>query len=38
MPFIISKVNISISGEQEIQIKKLFGKVIELVPGKNENY
>ena len=38
MPFIISKVNVSISFEQEIQIKKLLGRAIESVPGKNENY
>lgn len=38
MPFIISRVNVSISDEQELQLKKLLGKAIELIPGKNENY
>ena len=38
MPFIISKVNVSISNEQELQLKKLLGRAIELIPGKNENY
>lgn len=38
MPFIISKVNVSISDEQELQLKKLLGRAIELIPGKNENY
>ncbi len=31
MPFIISKVNVSISDEQEIQLKARLGKAIELV-------
>lgn len=38
MPFIISKVNVSISDEQKLQLKKLLGKAIELISGKNENY
>ncbi len=38
MPFIMSKVSVPISGEQELQLKTRLGKAIELVPGKNENY
>lgn len=38
MPFIISRVNISISKEQEKLIKSKLGKAIELVPGKSEQY
>ncbi|MBU3199226.1 hypothetical protein LL037_10430 [Clostridium estertheticum] len=38
MPFIISKVNVPISKEQEIQLKARLGKAIELVPGKSEEY
>ena len=38
MPFVIAKVNVPVSKEQEIQIKSLIGRAIESVPGKNENY
>ena len=38
MPFIISKVNVPISREQEIELKTWMGKAIELVPGKSEEY
>lgn len=38
MPFIISKVNVPISREQEIELKTRLGKAIELVPGKSEAY
>ena len=38
MPFIISRVNVSISREQEIELKTQLGKAIELVPGKSEAY
>jgi len=38
MPFIISKVNQSITNEQELQLKQRLGKAIELVPGKSEEY
>lgn len=37
MPFILSKVNVPISKEQEISLKSQLGKAIELVPGKSEN-
>ena len=38
MPFIISRVNRSISREQEVELKARMGKAIELVPGKSEEY
>ena len=38
MPFILSKVNVPISKEQEINLKSQLGKAIELVPGKSEEY
>ena len=38
MPFIISKVNVPISREQEMNLKSRLGKAIELVPGKSEEY
>ena len=38
MPFIKIKTNSSITDEQEIRIKSLMGKAIELVPGKSEEY
>lgn len=36
MPFIISRTNVTISDEQERQLKILLGKAIALVPGKSE--
>ena len=36
MPFIISRVNIPISNEQETVIKSKLGRAIELVTGKRE--
>ena len=36
MPFIVSKVNIPVSEEQERELKERLGKAIELVPGKSE--
>ncbi len=38
MPFLISKVNIPISPEQEQELKSKHGKALELVPGKSEEY
>ena len=38
MPFIIARVNMSVSREQEQEIKTLLGRAIELVPGKSEQY
>ena len=38
MPFVIAKVNVPVSKEQESKIKTRIGKAIENVPGKNENY
>ena len=38
MPFVIAKVNVPVSRQQEADIKSLIGKAIESVPGKNENY
>lgn len=38
MPFMISRVSVPISREQEIELKTGLGKAIELVPGKSEQY
>ena len=38
MPFIMSRVNIPISNEQELQLKSRLGKAIELLPGLSEEY
>lgn len=38
MPFIVSKVNVPVSKEQELDLKTRLGKAIELVPGKSEEY
>lgn len=38
MPFVIAKVNVPVSEEQEEEIKKRLGKAIERVPGKSEEY
>ena len=38
MPFIKTKTSCGISAKQEIELKRLFGKAIELVPGKSEEY
>jgi phenylpyruvate tautomerase PptA (4-oxalocrotonate tautomerase family) len=38
MPFIIARVNVPVSKEQETKIKTRMGQAIELVPGKNESY
>ena len=38
MPFIFSKVNVSISNEQEIKLKSRLEKAIEVLPGLSEQY
>lgn len=38
MPFINSKISISISDVQEKEIKTRLGKAIETIPGKSENW
>ena len=38
MPFLVSKVNIPVSSEQEQKLKARLGQTIELVPGKGEEY
>ena len=38
MPFIKVKTSCPITNEQEVRIKTLMGKAIELVPGKSEEY
>lgn len=38
MPFIKVKTSCPITNEQEVRIKSLMGKAIELVPGKSEEY
>ena len=38
MPFIKFKTSCPVTSEQEIRIKTLMGKAIELVPGKSEEY
>ena len=37
MPFILTKINVPLSREQEIRLKTGLGKAIECVPGKSEN-
>lgn len=36
MPFMIARVNVPVSREQELTLKAHLGKAIELVPGKSE--
>lgn len=36
MPFILTRVNIALSDEQEIALKAGLGEAISLVPGKSE--
>ena len=38
MPFIMSKVNVPVSAEQELQIKSRLGKAMEILPGLSEKY
>ncbi len=38
MPFLISRVNVPITKEQEVQLKSWMGQAIERVPGKSEEY
>ena len=38
MPCIQTKVNVKISREKEETLKSRFGKAIELLPGKSENW
>ena len=38
MPFIKVKINKEITPQQELMMKQGFGKAIELIPGKSEEY
>lgn len=38
MPYINTQTNVTITKGKEIEIKKKLGKVIELIPGKSENW
>ncbi len=38
MPFIDSKVSISMTQEQEQELKKRLGQAISLIPGKSESW
>lgn len=38
MPFIDSKVSVSISEEQEKELKNRLGQAIALIPGKSESW
>ncbi len=38
MPFIVSRVSVPITREQETELKAWMGRAIELVPGKSEDY
>ena len=38
MPFIVSRVSVPITKEQETELKAWMGRAIELVPGKSEDY
>ena len=38
MPFIDSKVSITITPEQEVELVKRLGKAISIIPGKSESW
>lgn len=38
MPFIDSKVSVSISKEQEAELKSRLGQAISIIPGKSEQW
>lgn len=38
MPFINTKTNVGITKEKKEIIKQKFGKAIEIIPGKSENW
>ena len=38
MPFINSKVSVSMTQQQEIELKTRLGQAISLIPGKSENW
>lgn len=38
MPMILTKTNTPISEADELELKELFGKAIEILPGKTENW
>ena len=38
MPFIQTKTNLTITREKEEVLKKRYGKAIECLPGKTENW
>lgn len=38
MPYINTKVNMTLEKEKEIRIKERFGKAIALIPGKSEDW
>ncbi len=38
MPFIKCKVSCEMTTEQEFELKRRFGKAIEFIPGKSEEY
>ena len=38
MPYIDAKVNVSITAEQEKELKTRLGKAIEIIPGKSESW
>ena len=38
MPFIDTKVSVSVSPEQEKQLKERLGQAISIIPGKSENW
>ncbi len=38
MPFINAKISVKLSEEKKEAIKTKFGKAIELIPGKSENW
>ena len=38
MPFINSKVSVTISGEKEKELKCRLGEAISVIPGKSESW
>ena len=38
MPFINSKISVTVNPEQEVELKRRLGEAIAIIPGKSENW
>ena len=38
MPFINSKISVTVTPEQEVELKRRLGEAIAIIPGKSENW